>query len=230
MITFGVVGTGWRTAFFLNVANALPERFRCVGVVSRNPEQHTEWAAQFGGNLFSSLNGILAESPDFVVTSVPWDANPGVIESLVERGVPVLSETPPATTIEDMARLYKRVENGAKIAVAEQYHLHPHHAARIALVDSGKLGTVTQAQVSVAHGYHGISLIRRLLGVGFENCTITAQKFTSPVLRWRDRDPIPQDEQVVSSEQVIAHLDFGDKLGVFDFVGDQYWAPYRGQR
>ncbi|NOG51366.1 MAG: hypothetical protein HND48_19535 [Chloroflexi bacterium] len=25
-------------------------------------------------------------------------------------------------------------------------------------------------------------------------------------------------------------LDFGEKLGVLDFVGDQYWSPIRGHR
>ena len=60
--------------------------------------------------------------------------------------------------------------------MAEQYHLHPLHAARIAIANSGKLGEISQVQISECHGYHGISLMRKLLGIGFENASITAQK------------------------------------------------------
>lgn len=230
MITFGVVGTGWRTEFFLNIANALPQQFECVGVVTRHPDKHTAWARKFSTTLFPSIDEMLKRNPLFVITSVPWDVNPHIVAQLVEHNVAVLSETPPATSLEDMENLYQLVEKGAKIAVAEQYHLHPHHAARLAFVDSGKLGDVHQAHISVAHGYHGISLMRRFLGIGYENATITAKKFTAPVLKWRDRDPIPHTEQITQSEQILVHFDFGDKLGIFDFVGEQYWSPYRGQR
>ena len=40
-----------------------------------------------------------------------------------------------------------------------------HHQAQFAVAQSGRLGLITQAQVSAAHGYHGISVIRRFLGV-----------------------------------------------------------------
>ena len=44
-------------------------------------------------------------------------------------------------------------------AVAEQYWAQPPRR-RLALVASGA-GRITQAQVSVCHGYHGMSLLRR---------------------------------------------------------------------
>jgi len=230
MITFGVVGTGWRTEFFLRVANALPEQFRCVGVVTRDAAKHADWARALNTTLYESLDEMLAADPLFAVTSVPWDVNPGVIEDLTGRGVPVLSETPPARTIPEMEALYGLVQGGAKIAVAEQYHLQPHHAARLTLANSGVLGTVSYTSISLAHGYHGISLIRRALGVGYEAPTITARAFTSPVMAWMDRSPVPEKEEITESTQTLAWLDWGDKLGVFDFVPQQYWAPYRGQR
>ena len=121
--------------------------------------------------------------PDFVVTSVSWEANPGMLKLLASMGMPALSETPPATSVEEMEELCSLVNDGAKIQVAEQYFLQPHHSARLAFVKSGKLGRVTQAQVSVAHGYHGISVIRRFLGIGFENAKITATRFKSPIVK-----------------------------------------------
>jgi len=230
MIRFGVVGTGWRTEFFLRIVHARPDLFDCVGVVTRSVDQNQAWADMFGVELFDSIDGLLAQKPLFVVTSVPWDVNPTMIHELADHHMPVLSETPPATTIEEMNALYERVEQGAKIAVAEQYHLQPLHASRLHIARSGKLGTISQAQVSIAHGYHGISLIRRLLGITYENCTIRGMKFVSPIVKSPDRTGDPDKEEIVDSTQSIAYFDFGDKLGVFDFTGDQYRSYVRNLR
>ncbi|HTK10314.1 MAG TPA: hypothetical protein VL485_24300, partial [Ktedonobacteraceae bacterium] len=116
------------------------------------------------------------------------------------------------------------------IQVAEQYHLQPLHAARLAIIRSGKLGTVTHAQVSAAHGYHGISLLRRTLGVTFENATISARRFTAPLIVGPDRNGPPASEKANPSVQVIAQMDFGDKLGIYDFTNDQYFSWIRSPR
>ena len=36
MINFGIVGTGWRSEFFLRIAAACPDKFRVVGLVTRD--------------------------------------------------------------------------------------------------------------------------------------------------------------------------------------------------
>lgn len=129
-----------------------------------------------------------------------------------------------------MVELWRLTQSGAKIQVAEQFWVQPHHAARIAFAHGGKLGRVSQAQVSVCHGYHGTSLIRRYLGVGFENAAITAKAVASPIVAGPGRGGPPDEETVAESKQTIAHLDFGDRFGVFDFTGDQYFSYIRGQR
>ena len=230
MINFAIVGTGWRSIFFLRCARACPDRFRVTGMVSRDPATKADLASEYGVDVVGSIDDVLSNGrPDFVVSSVPGAANPDVIRSLVEHDLPVLSETPPATSVEEMVDLWRLVQKGA-IQVAEQYHLHPVHAARIAFIQSGKLGRVTQAQLSVCHGYHGTSVLRRLLGVGFEDATIRARTFTSPIVKGPNREGPPTEEELVETKQEIAWLDFGDRLGVFDFVGDQYFSYVRGQR
>lgn len=231
MIRFGVVGTGWRTRFFLRIAHARPDLFEVVGIVTRDIERAREWAKPYDVPFFATIDDLLAQNPLYVITSVPWDVNPQVIKELTAKGIPVLSETPPATSIADMEDLYGLVENGAKIAVAEQYHLQPHHAARLSFIQTGKLGTISQAQVSVAHGYHGTSLMRRFLGIWYEDVTITAHKFISPIIKSPDRNSVPNHEEIVDSQQVIAHFEFdGGKLGVFDFANDQYFSFVREPR
>jgi predicted dehydrogenase len=119
--------------------------------------------------------------------------------------------------------LHHLTEQGARVQVAEQYAFQPLHAARLQLAQSGKLGKISQAHISVAHDYHGINLIRRFLGVGFENCTITAQAFTSSVIQGPGRDGPPGSEALEHEQHVTARFDFGDRLGVYDFA---YWSPY----
>ena len=231
-VRFAIVGgAGWRAQFFLRVASALPDRFGVCGMVVRDPQKARDQEQQWGVKTHRSLADLLAASdPLFVVVSVPWEASPGILKELAARQVPALCETPPAPDVEGLIELHRLVEKGAKIQVAEQYIFQPAHAARLAVARSGKLGAVTQAQVSAAHGYHGVSLIRHLLGVNFEPVTISAFRFASPIVAGPGRGGPSEAEKITDSVQTIAYLDFGDRLGVFDFTGDQYFSWIRSPR
>jgi predicted dehydrogenase len=231
MTRFSIVGAGWRTKFFLRIARELPNHFEVLGVLARKPERAEELQREFGVRTTDSLENLLADRPDFAITSVSWESNPIFLRELTERGVPVLSETPPAATHDDLLALMDLIKAGAKIQVAEQYCLQPEHAARIAFARSGKLGKVFQAQVSVCHGYHGISLIRRLLGVTYEPAKISAKWLPEYVVGGPDRDGRPpKEERLDTRKQLVSHLDFGDCQGVFDFVGTMYHSYIRTHR
>ncbi|WP_104137555.1 hypothetical protein [Cryobacterium sp. Y62] len=111
---------------------------------------------------------------------------------------------------------------GALIQVAEQYHLEPMLSSQIAVARSGILGTVREASVSVCHDYHGMSVLRRMLGIGFENATITAQERVAPLVAGPTRAGDPQGEHLLTETHSSARLDFGDRLGCYDFSSDQY--------
>ena len=155
---------------------------------------------------------------------------PIITSKLAERGVPILTETPPALDVEALIELNKLTEKGAKIQVAEQYHLQPVHAARLAFAASGKLGDVSQVQISVCHWYHAISLMRRFMGIGYENAVISAHSFSSSLIAGPGRNGAPEKEEKIISDQVIALLDFDGKLGVYDFTYDQYFSWIRSLR
>ena len=230
-VVFGIVGGGWRTEFFLRVVRALPERFAVAGVVVRDAEKGRAFERAWGVPTVRSHDDLLRlPGQRFALVSVPWPATPQITLELTARGVPVLAETPPAPNLEGLVALHRQLPPGARVQVAEQYAFQPFHAARIALARSGKLGTVSQAQVSAAHGYHGVSLIRRLLGLGFESPTITARRFSSPLVKSPDRNGPPERDELGASRQTIAWLDFGERLGVFDFTDSQYFSWVRSQR
>jgi predicted dehydrogenase len=230
-VCYGIVGSGWRAEFYLRIARDLPDRFRAGGIVVRDEGKGRVLEDVWGVKTCRTLDDLLEVSGlRFVVVSVPWSVTPLMLRELARCGIPALAETPPAPDLDGLVALHELTERGAKIQVAEQYQFQPLHAARIRLARSGKLGTVTQAQVSVAHGYHGMSLMRKFLGVGFEDATIMARKFVSPIVSGPGRGGPPTVEQITDSSQTIAYLDFGDKLGVYDFTGDQYLSWIRSLR
>lgn len=225
---FGVIGSGWRAEFFLRVAAALPDRLEVAGILARSPTRRDAIARDFRVATPASLDELLAARPDFVVVSVPWDITPVLLRELTDRGVPALAETPPAPDLDGLRALAPLARAG-RIQVAEQYQFQPFHAARIQLAGSGRLGRVSEVRVSAAHGYHGIDLIRRLLGLDREPLTIRANRFVTPIVAGPDRHGPPPALRLIESEVVVAFLDAGDRLGVYDFTDEQYFSPIRSR-
>lgn len=229
--TFAVIGaSGWRAQFFLRIARELPELFRVTGLMSRDAAKADELTREWNLPTFSDLDELLRERPQFVVISVPWAASPGLLGELTARQMPVLAETPPAPDVAGLTELHQLTKAGARIQVAEQLQFRPLHAARIALAQGGRLGRISQAQISVAHGYHGINLLRRYLNVDFENVTIVARSFESPMVQGAGRNGPPEIEKIVDASQTLAWFDWGDRLGIFDFTDSQYFGWIRASR
>ena len=101
---------------------------------------------------------------------------------------------------------------------------------RNSIAQSGMLGEISQVQVSFSHGYHAVSLMRKLLGIGFENATIHGFEFVSPVVAGPGRKGPPEQETIIAAKHELALLDFDGKLGVYDFTRDQHRSWIRSQR
>jgi predicted dehydrogenase len=226
---FAIVGGGWRAEFFLRVAAAVPGQFRVTGLFTRGAARRAVLASEFRVATAADLDELLRTDPAFVVVATPWAVTPELLRDLSGRGIPVLAETPPAPDVAGLRALAPLASTG-RIQVAEQYRFQPLHAARLAVAASGRLGRISQARVSAAHGYHGVDLIRRYLELDAEPLTITAHRFISPIVAGPDRAGPPADELIVGSEQVVAFLDAGDRLGVHDFSEDQYFSWIRSTR
>lgn len=228
----GIVGSGFRARTMLRVLHALPDRFEVAGVATRNAADRVELTAR--GLLAAGLPGLPAPvyasvpeliaggRPDVVLLTLPAGAAQPVIRDLAVAGVPVLTETPAAGTVEELAALQRLVDDGACVHVAEQYHLEPLVGAQLAVAASGLLGTVTDAHVEVAHDYHGVSVLRRALGVTFEDVEITARRDARRVLPSPGREGDPQDLTPVDTVHATAWLDYGDRLGTYEFDDVQY--------
>jgi hypothetical protein len=222
----GVVGSGFRARTVLRVLAALPEWFDVAGVSARNAADR-ELLAGHGIAAHPDLDGLLAGSrerpaPDVVVVTVPAGPAQQVVAALADAGVPALLETPAAGTVPELLALHRRVEDGACVHVAEQYHLEPLVSAQLGVAASGRLGAVTDAHVGVAHDYHGLSVLRRALGVDFAEPLVTARRDARRVLPSPSRYADPADLAPVDTVHALAWLDYGDRLGVYDFDDVQY--------
>lgn len=224
--SFVIMGWGWRSRQFAAIAAALPDRFRCAGVLRRRAD-----GSEGGLPVFTDLGQAAAAGADFILAALPWAEMPGALVACAERRLPVLAETPPAPDADGLAALWTRLGGKARIQVAEQYPCMPFHAAVQRLIDDGTIGRPVQAEVSVGHGYHGMALLRRLLGTGLALPRVRGFRHTAAVVDGPGRAGPPAQERLVESTREVAALDFGDgRLGIHDFDGQQYFSWIRSSR
>ncbi|WP_125777861.1 Gfo/Idh/MocA family protein [Antribacter gilvus] len=231
-VRVGIVGSGFRARTMLRVLQALPGRFEVTGVATRSTADREALAttglpaAGLPGSpapAFASPEDLVAKgAPDFVALTLPAGAAQAVVRTLAAAGVPVLQETPAAGTVRELAALQELVDGGACVQVAEQYHLEPLVAAQLGVAASGLLGRVTDAHVSVAHDYHGLSVLRRVLGVTADDAVITARRDERRLAASPGREGDPEGLSLVGTVHSTAWLDFGDRLGVYEFDDQQY--------
>jgi predicted dehydrogenase len=228
---FGVIGSGWRSEFVLRLAHALPDRFRVAGVVTRSAARGAEVTAAWGVPTYRTPAELLAAGhPDAVIACVPWLAMPSMTTELVELGARVVAETPPAPDLDGLRSLWRAVGSTGRVQVAEQYMLMPMHAARQTVTRAGTIGAVTSVQVSSTHLYHAMAMIRSLLDVGRAPARVVAQSFTADLA-----DPLSpagwsDDMTPKPAATTLATLDFGGRVGLYDFTDNQWWNPLRGRR
>ncbi|MFS0866159.1 Gfo/Idh/MocA family protein [Microbacterium sp. 179-B 1A2 NHS] len=229
-VRFAIIGTGWRSEFHLRMAAAAPDRLEAVAVLARSDDSAAR-VAEWGVRVVRTIDELLAMRPDFVIASVTWPAMPGVVTELVERGIRVLAETPPAPDADGLRSLWGAVGSSGLVQVAEQYMLMPGHAARLEVIRSGAIGTPTAVQVASTHLYHATSMIRSFLDAGMAEATVSARSFTAPLVdplspRGWSEDLSPKDRTTL-----IGTLDFGDgRMGLYDFVDNQWWNPLLSRR
>lgn len=227
----GVVGGGWRAQFFLRLAATLTESFELVGVAARRPEARERLTDAYGVPAYETAGELVrGAAPDFVVVSVSAESNAAVTAEVVAAGAKALAETPPAPTMDGLRRMWADLRAPERVQVAEQYLLMPGHAARLAAVRRGVIGEPTSVHVSSTHGYHAVSLIRGLLGVGEEPAVIRATRHEAPLVDPLTRSGWTDDPQPRTAANTIATLDFGDRLGLYDFTDNQWHNRLRHRR
>ncbi|MFC8957772.1 Gfo/Idh/MocA family protein [Streptomyces sp. NPDC057101] len=227
-VEFAIVGRGWRADFYLRVARLVPERFRCLGVVTRDADAGARLEREWGVPTYRSPKDLAAAcDPEVVVTSVPRAVNPAVVRELVSLGLPVLSETPPARDGEGLRELWASVGDSGLVQVAEQNPYLPIMTALRAPVLRDALGELTSVHVSWTHDYHAMALARSFLRLEAEPARVTAFRTEGPLLEGPGRGGRPTDPRVRRAAHTLAVLESRGVTAVYDFTDTQWFHPLR---
>ena len=228
-IRFAIVGSGWRSLYYVRIAKALPEIFELTAMVCRKPEKAEKLAKEYGIRTTCSPKECMDSKPDFVVVAVSKAAIADVSAEWMERGFPVLSETPAFRTKEQEKRLKDLISRGGKHTTAEQYRKYPTVSALLKALESGIIGERDYCMVSYAHEYHGASLIRAFLGLSpVVSFTVRASTFAFPTAETLSRYEKFTDGRISPKKRTLAILSFENgKAALYDFDGEQYRSPIR---
>lgn len=234
----GIIGGGWRTGAYLTAAAADPSRFSLTAALVRRDDAAHDLQHRWPGvRATTSEEEFFRGGFDYVIVCVSREAAAQFTARAVARGIPALCETPPAADLAQATRLYAAM-GSAPVQVAEQYRFQPHHAARLALVRDGTIGTPRHARISAAHDYHAVSLMRGLLNVGFEDAVVVAAALDDTVVATLGRDGWAAGAGASTTRRIAARLSFDGApphgasdgpVGDYDFSDEQYRSPLRSR-
>lgn len=114
-IQFDIIGGGYRTRAYLQIARAMPDRFQVGGMFVRDATKGQALEAQWNVKTYRTLDELLHVSrAHFVVVSLPRSVTPLILRELTEKGIPALTETPPASDLAGLLDVYELVIEGLK--------------------------------------------------------------------------------------------------------------------
>lgn len=226
---FALIGSGWRAEFYIRIAKSMPESFELVGTLIRNPEKGKAFANAFQVPVVNHLDDLLALNPDFVVVATKRGTMKDYLLRLFRLQMPVLCETPPGETEEDLLELWETAQQShARVQVAEQYFAQPLYAAWYEAIRGNLIGRVENIRLSALHGYHGVSMIRRMLGTGFQNAVLYGKRYHFDVVETYGREGMCFDGQTFScpcerftfefENGTVAFFDFSDPAQYHSFI------------
>jgi len=230
MVHIGIIGSGWRTQGYLRVIQEMRDRMEVTAVLAHSNESFQKMNEKFPGKVTQDFKEFTQKEYDFVFVLVPRATVVYYIEELAKRQIPILVETPPADGLADLQKCAEICKKyNAKIQVAEQYFLQPYHQAVMNIVQSGILGEIQSMNIRMIHDYHGISIMRRILGEGFNSAQISAAKYEFQVMGTADRQGLTAGGKGMKPEfRKRADFVFEDgKVGFYDFSNQQYFNYFR---
>lgn len=226
---FIIVGSGWRSLFYVRIAKALPEVFELCAMLCRTEEKAERMAKENGIYTTTSIEECKAMNPGFVVVVVNKSSIAQVSKEWMSYGFTVLCETPAALSTDILNELWQINRDGGRLLVAEQYIYEPVCQAQLKLLKKGLIGEPSFLHLSMAHEYHGASLMRAYLGVDVSTAfTVSVKSYVFPTVETMTRYERITDGRVANKKRTIGTFEFADgKVAIYEFDGEQYRSPIR---
>ncbi len=230
MLSYVIVGSGYRAEYFGRIARTYPDLFRAL-YLCRSEEKAALMKARTGCMAVTGAQACLDFQPDFIVIAVDRGHVADTAAEWLDRGFAVVTETPVGDTDDKLRDLWRRARAGAKIVCCEQYHRYPILRAGLEAVERGMIGVPSSVYISLLHDYHAASLIRRALGVGPETpYTLRGTRQTQPVMETDSRYGAISDGRVTQAQRDMVHVSFASgQEAIYDFCPVQYRSFIRSR-
>ncbi|MCD7905768.1 MAG: Gfo/Idh/MocA family oxidoreductase [Clostridiales bacterium] len=227
-IRFIIIGSGWRSLFYVRITRALPEMFELCAMYCRTEEKAEKIAGEQGIYTTTSVEECLSFGADFAVVAVNKADIFKVSRQWLERGLAVLCETPVGLNMDDLREAYKLRQSGAKLMCAEQYIYFPYFSSVIKLAERGLLGEPYSVGISAVHDYHAASIIRRILNKHTESFKVYGKTYKFSVTETADRYNKFFDGRQAVKDRVRLTFEYEDgKAAFYDFCSVQYRSDIR---
>ncbi|MDO5403248.1 MAG: Gfo/Idh/MocA family oxidoreductase, partial [Eubacteriales bacterium] len=226
---FIIVGSGWRSMYYVRAAKALPHIFSLEAMLCRTKEKAEKIAGEMDIHTTTSVEECERIKPDFVVVAVNKSSIGEVSKEWLSKGFTVLCETPPTVDENELRQLWRlHKEKGFRLCVAEQYFMYPSYGAILKVLEKGIIGEPYNVNISLAHEYHGASLMKKILHTEDETFTITGKKYTFPVKETANRYERFTDGRVGHKSRDVMTIEFeSGKTAYYDFSSEQYRSKIR---
>lgn len=223
MINYVIIGGGWRAEFYLRIAELVPDKFRVSAICVRNNNRSEYIKNKYNVRVFKTIEETLSCQFDFIVNCINIDDISEFAVSLADKGYYVLCETPIITP-----PLPERDYD--KIQVAEQFHLKGTYQALKRVIDMGLIGDIVSMEISVAHDYHAMSLMRFLLDDYDEPEKIFQYTINEKILMTNGRMGELPENKIEDNEHIIKIFKFTKTDVIYNYMTEQYFSPIRKDR
>ena len=230
MLTYLIVGSGYRSEYYGRIAAAHPELFKAM-FLCRSEEKVNLVTEHTGIPATTDVKKALSINPDFVVIAVDREHVADVTEEWVLRGYPVVTETPVGSSIEKLEKIWELSETkNAKIVCCEQYHRHPVLAKGLSSIEEGVLGAPQTGYLSLVHDYHAASILRKMLLTNDEAYVMHGERKITPVTETDSRYGAFYDGRLGQEIRDIVHISYeSGKTAVYDFSSVEYRSYIRSR-
>ena len=121
MIKYGLVGAGWRSEFYLRIADLLPDIFKVSGIYIRNRQKREEFSKKYNTPIFDTLEKLLETDYDFIVSCVNKTGICDTVKELCGNDIPLLTETPIGTSLKEIDDFLCEIKPDWRVQVASSF-------------------------------------------------------------------------------------------------------------
>ena len=171
-VRVGVIGAGGRHGrFHMDMVLALRDELELAVLCERDRARLAAAAACAGPEVRATrrIREVLREAPDMVIVATPTHQGAPVCEALLEAGIPVLTEVPPAYCDARARRMLEIAEQKqVPFGAFENYVFTPIEQLKQQAIQAGVFGRIQCADIagSVSHKGHEVAVARGYLPDG----------------------------------------------------------------